>query len=490
MDRRYWFPRRLNLAYGFFLVCMYLIGGLLIQSPAQASEESEVLLARGNKLYLDSKFNEAKDNLVRAAKLDSNNPEIWSLLGTTDLVLKDYQAAKDSFSRTIALDPNYPQAKLYLGVANYYLGDYQEANRVLNEAKAVAPDEGLAYYYLGLVAAQQGRPKDALTNLELGMNVAPQFALGFKGYQAAVQPVTPPTKPYYISFTIGQEYDDNAKVLPDKTTVPGRGQYNGHKADWQTPTIINASYEPLRTEQWTAGVRYYGYAGFYYRDHQFSSNEQLGELYAKYRINSLTISPFYTFDYTWVGYQPWSMINGGGLRLTLAETANLTGDLIYMFQNRDFKYFSLQITNNAGPNNVGGDPYNRTGNMSQVGFFQTLSGSAGTLRAGFIWEREMTEGINFSCNRYRFPVEGYLNLPWKILAYGYLEYANSAFNNRDSFANKYQNSNYYQVIAQLRRPVTSWMTVIAGYSHISNPSNIQDYQYARNIYQLMMMFQY
>jgi len=28
------------------------------------------------------------------------------------------------------------------------------------------------------------------------------------------------------------------------------------------------------------------------------------------------------------------------------------------------------------------------------------------------------------------------------------------------------------------------MNVIAGYNHISNPSNIQDYQYNRNIYQL------
>ena len=42
----------------------------------------------------------------------------------------------------------------------------------------------------------------------------------------------------------------------------------------------------------------------------------------------------------------------------------------------------------------------------------------------------------------------------------------------------------------MRRPVTSWMNVIAGYNHISNPSNIQDYQYNRNIYQLLAMFYY
>jgi hypothetical protein len=57
----------------------------------------------------------------------------------------------------------------------------------------------------------------------------------------------------------------------------------------------------------------------------------------KYQFNRLTINPFYTFDYTWLGGQPWSMFNSLGLHLTLAETANLSGDLICLWQNRDFK---------------------------------------------------------------------------------------------------------------------------------------------------------
>jgi hypothetical protein len=155
------------------------------------------------------------------------------------------------------------------------------------------------------------------------------------------------------------------------------------------------------------------------------------------------------------------MFNSLGLRLTLAETANLSGDLIYLWQNRDFKNTLYDFN------------YDRTGTLNQVGFFQTLAGKLGTLRAGFIWERELTNGINFTANRYRLPLEGYLNLPWKILAYGYFEYARTACNNRDSFANTLRRDDYFQVVFQLRRPVTSWMDVIAGFTHISNPSNIR-----------------
>lgn len=477
--------RRVKFTLGFLLLCMYLLGGLFIPGLAGASEESELFLARGNKLYLDGKYSEAKDNLVRAASLDPNNPDIWAQLGTTSLQLKEYPAAKEALTKTLALDPNYPQAKLFLGVANYYLENYPEATRLLDEAKASAPQEGLAHYYLGLVAAKQGRPQDALTNLEMGMNVSPQFALGFKGYQAASQAVRPEPRPFFISLTSGIEYDDNVKVLPDQTTLSkirpnGQhvGQYKGHKADWRTPLILNAGYEPVRTDQWTVGLRYYSYAGLNYNLSPFNVVDQFGELYVKYQVDRLTINPFYTFDYTWLGGQPWSMFNSVGLRLTLAETANLSGDLIYLWQNRDFKN-TLQDTN-----------YDRTGTINQAGFFQTLAGNPGTLRAGFIWERELTNGINFTSNRYRLPIEGYLNLPWKLLAYGYFEYALTACNNRDSFANKLRRDDYFQVVVQLRRPVTSWMNVIAGYTHISNPSNIQDYQYNRNIYQLLAMFHY
>jgi len=483
---------RLKLIQRFLLISLFLLGGLLVAGVASASEESEVALARGNKLYLDGKYSEAKDQLLKADKLDPNNPEILSLLGTTDLALKDYQGAKEAFTKTVELAPDYPRAKLYLGVANYFLGNYTEAERLINEAKALAPEDGLTHYYLGLVGAQQGRPKDALTELEQGMNLSPQFALGFKGYQEAVKSTYREARPFYIAFTSGIEYDDNVKVLPDNTTVQGRtatgmalGQYKGHKADWRTPLILNANYEPLRTDKWTAGIRYYSYAGLNYYLSAFNVVDQFGELYVKYRLNRLTLNPFYSFDYTWVGGAPFSMFNSVGMRFTLTETSNLVGDLVYMYQNRDFKYFGSQTSNAPG-----GNAFDRTGYMNQVGLFQTLSGQPGSLRLGFIWQRELTKGINWTANWYRASAEGYLNLPWQILAYAYFEYAKTLCSNRDSVANRYRNDNYYQAVFQLRRPVTSWMNVIAGFNHISNPSNIQDYQYNRNIYQLLAMFYY
>lgn len=476
--------KRFKIIFGVLLLIWVIVGGAaLMPQMAWGSEEGEISLARGNKLYLDGKYAEAKEQLVKGTQVDPQNPEIWSLLGTTYLALKDYSQAKNALTKAVDLDPTVPRGKLYLGVANYYLGNLTEAERWFKEAKAIAPEDGLVHYYAGLVAAKQLRPKEALTELETGMNLAPQFALGFKGYQEAVK-VYREEKPFYIAFTTGIEYDDNVKVLPDNTTVSTvvngqqTGQYKGHKADWRTPLILNAVYEPIRTEKWTGGVRYYGYGGLNYYLDNFNICDQLGEMYVKYRWDRLTINPFFAFDYTWLGGQPFSQFISPGLRFTLLETANLAGDLIYMFQDRQFK------------TNIGDPGYDRTGNINQVGLFQTLAGKKGSMRVGFIWERELTVGVNFTSNRYRLPVEAYLNLPWQVTAFGYFEWAKTACNNRDSFANRYRNEDYFQILVQLRRPVTSWMNVIVGYNHISNPSNIKDYQYDRNIYQVLANFYY
>jgi len=211
--------QRFKLVAGVLLMVWVIVGGIALSPQvAWGSEEGEILLARGNKLYLDGKYAEAKEQLLKGTEVDPQNPEIWSLLGTTYLALKDYAEAKKTFTKAVELDPTIPRGKLYLGVANYYLGNTTEAERWIKEAKAQAPDDGLNNYYAGLVAANQERPKDALTELETGMRLSPQFALGFKGYQEAVK-IYREEKPFYIAFTTGIEYDDNVKVLPDKTTT-------------------------------------------------------------------------------------------------------------------------------------------------------------------------------------------------------------------------------------------------------------------------------
>ena len=53
-------------------------------------------------------------------------------------------------------------------------------------------------------------------------------------------------------------------------------QYPGHKADWRTPLILQAGYQPFKGDNWAAGVRYYGYAGLNWHQSPFNVVDQMG----------------------------------------------------------------------------------------------------------------------------------------------------------------------------------------------------------------------
>jgi len=465
---------------------MSLLAMLGIPDAGLANEPGEIFLARGTKLYLDGKYIEAKEQFAQGIKVDPENAEIWAALGSTNLSLKDYPAAKEALTQAIALNPEVSRGKMYLGVTCYFQGNLAEAKRLLQEAKAQNPNDAMVHYYLGLLASRGQRPQEALQELEIGISLDPTHSPGFRSAIQAAQAPMAAERPYGISLTSGIEYDDNVKVLPDKISAIGQtgfyGPYKGHKADWRTPIIVRAYYEPLRTPTTTVGVRYYSYVGLNYYLDNFNNYEQYGELYLKYQFNRLTINPFYIFDYTWVGGQPWAMFNDVGMRLTLQETSWLTGDLVYMFKAQDFKWLR------------NGDlPWqnHRDGYVNQIGFFQTLRWNRGSVRTGFYFERELSSGPNWTQNIYHFPIEGTLNLPWQIGAYAYFEYAYGAYSNEDFIFQKHRRDNLFTVVAQLRRPITSWATAVAMYTHANNDGcNISDYRYHRNIYSLLLQFNY
>ena len=468
------------------IACLTLSVMMGITDRGWANEEGEIFLARGTNLYLNGKFIEAKEQYVQGVKVDSNNAEIWAALGSTNLTLKDYAAAKEALTKAVALNPEVPRGKMFLGVTCYFQGNLVEAKRLLLEAKAQNPKDAMAHYYLALLASQSQRPQEALQELEIGMSLDPSHSPGFRSAIQAAQAPMAAARPYGIALTSGIEYDDNVKVLPNNVSSTGQasfaGQYRGHKADMRTPIIVRAYYEPLRTPTTTVGVRYYSYVGLNYYLDNFNNYEQYGELYLKYQFGRLTINPFYIFDYTWVGGQPWAMFNDVGMRLTLQETSWLTGDLVYMFKAQDYKW----LQNGSLPWQT-----HRDGSVNQLGIFQTARWKKGSIRAGFYWEREITNGPNWTQNIYHFPIEATLDLPWQIGAYGYFEYAYGAYSNQDYLYQKLRRDNLFTVIAQLRRPITSWATAVVMYTHANNDGcNISDYRYHRNIYSLLLQLNY
>ncbi|MDD3579604.1 MAG: tetratricopeptide repeat protein [Desulfobacca sp.] len=458
------------------LLVLWAVSGWHVgQTPlARASEAGEILLARGTKLYLDGQYREAREQLLQAEAVDLQNAEIKLLLGITNFVLHDYSQAREALTAALNLDPGVPRGKLYLGATLYYLGQYDEARRWLEQAKAETPNEGLVYYYLGLCAYQKDRPTEALSALTTGYTLAPEYAATFKAYERALEAPRPRVeRPFDLTLSAGIEYDDNVKVLPDQTVLPYLAT-DKHKADWRIPIMARGEYRPIRTEQMVMGLRYSGYYGINMNLDQFNFFDNLAEIYLRYYMGRLTIEPSYGYNLTFWHEERFSQFHNAGLRLSLIETPILTGDLTYLFQDRSFRY-------KVAPD------YKRSGYLHQVGLYQTLAlGAKGAWRIGGVWERELAEGVNWSGNTYRVLTELSYMFPYQIFAWGSFAYGRTNCDNNDTFFGYRRHDNYYEVNFQLRRPVNAWLDVIAGYIHVSQRSNIPDFEYDRNIYQLLM----
>lgn len=459
---------------------MGILLALCWAGSASASQEAEILLARGNKLYLDGDYIQAQKELRQAAALDPTNPETRVLLGLTYFVTKDYPQARDEFSEAVRLDPNVPRGKLYLGATYFYLGRFNESERWLQEARAQNSQDALALYYLSLVASHQNRGPEADRLLDNAAVLAPEYQGPFRVYRQGLVSGGryAPDKLLALSFYTGMEYDDNFRILPDQVTLPSVNSTSGTKGSWRVPIVLEANFKPFRRDNWEAGLDYFFYSGMNFTTSDFNFLTNRGDIYVQYTNGPFKVRPWYGMDFALKALERYSLFNTAGLALGWQPCAYASTDLIYRFQDRSFRY-------PVAPD------YNRSGSENQVGLFQTFYfGNQAAWRLGGIFARELADGINWSNKNFSVVTDGTVNLPYQFNLWALFQYTRYNFDNVDTYANVRQHQDYYQVSLQLRRPLTNFLDLVAGYTHVSQRSNIPDFTYDRNIYQLLLNARY
>ena len=76
-------------------------------------------------IYLEQeKYDDAKEALNQAIKVNNKNPYAWNALGMTERQLGDFDASKKAYQQALTLDPLYARAHFNLAVlADLYLDD-------------------------------------------------------------------------------------------------------------------------------------------------------------------------------------------------------------------------------------------------------------------------------------------------------------------------------------------------------------------------------
>lgn len=95
------------------------------------------LLDEARESFIEGKYKEAETLLMQPTLQNSNNPEVFQMLGTIFYNRGKFNKAISTFKKALAIDPTYTDAAVGLSIILNDLGRYAEAKKVFEDAQSL-----------------------------------------------------------------------------------------------------------------------------------------------------------------------------------------------------------------------------------------------------------------------------------------------------------------------------------------------------------------
>jgi protein O-GlcNAc transferase len=135
--------------------------------------DNSIKFGLAKKLHLSGKIEESQKIYLQLATTNKKNHELFFLLGTTFLQLKNYDNAINNFNKSISINSNFPNTYNNKGIALAEKHDYSEA--IINYDKAIKLKKDYADAYLnkGISLNKLKRFSEAIKYFKLLIKVKP-----------------------------------------------------------------------------------------------------------------------------------------------------------------------------------------------------------------------------------------------------------------------------------------------------------------------------
>lgn len=134
--------------------------------PEQLADKVRAVLEDAEKLFLESRMNEARRAYLEILAVCPDQPQALNRLGIIAARENQLQDAESFFLRAIEASPSYPAPYSNLGNIRRELGDLEGAIRLYDKALELDPDYAAAYHNKGVVYRQMGRLDKAVPLLK------------------------------------------------------------------------------------------------------------------------------------------------------------------------------------------------------------------------------------------------------------------------------------------------------------------------------------
>jgi tetratricopeptide (TPR) repeat protein len=513
------------------LLAALLLGLLLPAPPARAqSSEADVLVAQAILAYDGGRYDEALAILKEALALDPSNLEglyytglallaqqkpeeaaaaleraraaapddlaVLTQLGVARVAARHYDRAEPPLARVFQARPRTEAVGYYLGFLRYRRGDYQGALEALRAGASDDPEiQQLSRFYAGLALARLGRTAEAAAEAEAAIRTLPASPLTgpAERLRDAARAGREPDRRFRAGVRVGFTYDTNAPVQPEPSHDPDAEAARRHRRHTAGEVLgLNLDYAWLRTGPWEATVSY----SFFQILHQglpsFSVQDHMGILTGSYR-DTLGALPYqlglsYSYDYLTLDDDEFIQrhtVTGLG---TLAENERNLSAVQVRLQTREFSNDS-----NIPPEEV------RDATNWMVGLVHALrfAGGRHLVRAGYQFDVEDADGRNFKYHGHRVLAGAQYTLPWADTRLSYdvdvhfRDYAHAhSLLPRVNPRSRERADTEQTHVARVEQPLPWNLTLTAEYQGIVGRSNLPLFSFNRNIFSLILSWQY
>jgi tetratricopeptide (TPR) repeat protein len=420
-------------------------------------------------------------------------------LGSAYFAGEQYDRAQPLLEEVFRARPDLDGLGYYVGFLRYNRQDYRGALRAFRGGRASDPEiQQLIRVYTGLALAAVGLPGQAIAEVEQALRLAPGSPL--TGPAERLRDTVVAARQHERRFSgevrAGAFYDDNVRVVPDISPDPNvlamRRQSRRSRDSLGELFGARAEYMWWRTEDWESSVGYSFFLSYYNDIPSFNITDHLatGTLIGKTSLGAMPLQAGvqYAFDMLFLDEAEFVRRHTVTAFGALAESRRHLTQLLARYQNKAFNETPATLpeeSRDADAWMVGGQHFLR--------FVEDRH----FLKLGYQVDWDDPAGRNYAYHGYRLLGGAQATLRWREIRLRYdfdlhlrrHEHPHTLLP-ASSPGRLRRNDKEFTHTVRVEVPLPGNLTLSAEYLKIINESNLEAFDYARNVTSLTLSWTY
>lgn len=427
------------------------------------------------KTYQEMKrHEEAMRYLKKAWGIDPNVSGLKYDLALQHFNMSDHRKAADLFTEVTTEDPSNVLARYYAGISSYKRKDYGPALGHFLGAAETSPSIKInGYYYAAMCYRKMGRIKDAVDHFTYVRYVADSQALQDNAIRwlAEIEQYKVKMRPFSMYVKVGHTHDDNVRLEPlDQEDI-----YTDEE-DYSTVGYVSGRYRIVNREDFRVGLGYSHYQTVHDRLETYDLVGSIIDLTARYHAGPLTLGFTYMPSFYWLDDDTYMRRHQLKPEVMYRVTDELSTAFSYSYHEIDH----VQDDNRDGH-----------AHEPSIDAYYSLTPLKMLLFCGMAYEVSPLSHPDQEYRQLKARFGMSVRLPWEFNVALTGRYANKRYENADSFIRIRRDDSKYQGAVSISRMLhRDWLSVVVDFNYTENESNINVYNYRRQVATLSLSMRY